>query len=107
MPTFMVGRFHTTYYLGCCHLVLGELHEAVESAQSAIAIDPRYAEAHCLLADALQMCGDGFGALNAYRAALRCGTPPGNAVMAVQRWAYGEHPRSQIAKLERLLGHQP
>lgn len=103
--TFAVGRYHSAYYLGCSHLVLGELEAAVAAARTAIAIDARYAEGHCLLADALQMRGDPYGALAAYRDALACGAPPQDAVMAVQRWAYDEHPRAQIARLQGILGH--
>lgn len=102
--TFAVGLFHTAYYLGCSRLILGELDLAIQAAHRAIAIDGRYAEGHCLLADALQMRGDAYGALAAYRDALACGAPPEDAVMAVQRWAYDEHPRAQIARLQAILG---
>lgn len=104
LGTFPIGRYHTAYYLGCSHLILGELDSTVAAARMAIAIDPRYAEGHCLLADALQMRGDAYGALAAYRDALACGAPPHDAVMAVQRWAYDEHPRTQIARLHGILG---
>lgn len=105
--TFPIGRFHSAYYLGCCRLILGDLDAAIAAAHTAIGIDPRYAEGHCLLADALQMRGDAVAALPAYRAALACGAPPEGAVMAVQRWAYDEHPREQIARLQGILGLQP
>ena len=105
--TFPIGRFHSAYYLGCCRLILGDLDATIAAAHVAIGIDPRYAEGHCLLADALQMRGDAVAALPAYRAALACGAPPKGAVMAVQRWAYDEHPREQIARLQGMLGLSP
>ncbi|TXH76030.1 MAG: glycosyltransferase [Lysobacteraceae bacterium] len=102
--SFALGRYHSAYYLGCCRLILGELDAAIDAARTAIRIDPGYAEGHCLLADALQLQGQTQSALAAYRDAMACGAPPVDAVMAVQRWAYDEHPRAQIAMLERKSG---
>ncbi len=103
LGNFRVGLYHSAYYLGCCRLICGDLDGAMDAARKAIAIDPRYAEAHCLLADACHLAGDLRSALLAYQAAVVCAAPPEDAVMAVQAWVYGEYPRRQIATIERCL----
>lgn len=103
LGNFQIGLYHSAYYLGCCRLICGDLDGAMDAARKAIAIDPRYAEAHCLLADACHLAGDLRSALHAYRDAVLCAAPPEDALMAVQAWVYGEYPRRQIATIERHL----
>lgn len=94
------GLYHTAYYLGCCRLILGKLEQALHAAERAIAIDPRYAEAHCLAGDLHHLCERLEQARACYQRALACGAPPADALFAVQRWAYDEHPRCQIAQID-------
>ena len=57
-------------------LALGDAPRARESAQAAVALDPRSAEAHELLGDALSELADFVGAREQYRAALELSPEP-------------------------------
>jgi glycosyltransferase involved in cell wall biosynthesis len=99
LGTYAVGRFHATYHLGVCHVLRGEWDLAVQAGQAAIAIDARYAEAHCLVGDAHSCADRPALAVPCYRQALACGQPPANAVFAPELWAYGEHPQRRLREL--------
>jgi glycosyltransferase involved in cell wall biosynthesis len=100
LGNFRIGRYHTVYYLGCCHLIKGSHDAAIEAGHRAIAIDPRYAEAYCLIGDALYLKGERRDSREWYVKAIDCGKPPEDAILAVQAWAYDEHPRQQIARID-------
>jgi tetratricopeptide (TPR) repeat protein len=99
---FAIGRYHTAYYLGSCQLISGDHDAAIASARLAIGIDARYAEAYCLIGDSLYLRGRRAEARDWYSQALACGGPPEDAMMAVQAWAYDEHPRRQIARIDSM-----
>ena len=98
---YRVGKYHTSYYLAVCELLEGNWEAAIDAAMGCLKIDPRYAEAPCLLGDVYSSSGDLAFAVEWYQSALSK-TPPVDAVMAVQHWAYREHPR---ARLEKILAY--
>ena len=69
-------------------------------------VDPRYAEAHCLLGDVYFARGQLAFARQWYRSALACGTPPETA-MAVQAWAYGPYPKRRLRMVAQALRLPP
>ncbi len=101
LDNFHVGKYHTAYYLAVCHLLKQEWDLAIAAAMQACKIDPRYAEAYCLLADIYSSIGRLDFAQQWYSIALTCKRPPKDAVMAVQEWAYGEYPRQRLAQLRQ------
>lgn len=101
---FRIGKYHTSYYLAVCHLILENWEEAVEAALLCIKIDPRYAEAPCLLGDVYSNLGEVEFALRWYKIA-RDSAPPLDAVMAIQAWSYYEHPNKRIDEINQKLQH--
>lgn len=101
LDNFHVGKYHTAYYLAVCHLLTKEWDLAIAAALHACKIDPRYAEAYCLLADIYSSIGKLDFAQQWYSIALTCKRPPPDAMMAVQDWAYGEYPRQRLAQLKQ------
>lgn len=101
LANFRHGLYHSMWFLGCSELLQGNAAAAAETARAAVALDPRYAEGHCLLGDALYLQRRPQEALEAYRRALACGAPPADAVMGTFQWCYGEHPRRQIERIDR------
>lgn len=96
---YFVARFHTAYYLAVCHLLKADWPAALDAAFLAVRTDPRYAEGHCLLGDIYHSMGHLDHAAQWYRSALGIKRPPRDAVLSVQQWAYGDHPRRQLARL--------
>ena len=82
-----------------CHLLKSDWPRALGAAFQALQIDPRYAEAHCLLGDIYSSTGQNDFARQWYLSALSVKRPPADAVMCIQDWAYGEHPRQRLAAL--------
>lgn len=96
---YQVARFHTAYYLAVCHLLKANWPRALDAAFQALQIDPRYAEAHCLLGDIYSRTGQNDFARQWYLSALSVKRPPPDAVMCIQGWAYSEHPRQRLVAL--------
>jgi glycosyltransferase involved in cell wall biosynthesis len=101
---YQVARFHTAYYLAVCYLLKSDWPRALGSAFQALQIDPRYAEAHCLIADIYSSMGQNAFARQWYLSALTVKRPPADAVLCTQAWAYGEHPRQRLAALRAAAG---
>ncbi|MGH8033030.1 MAG: glycosyltransferase [Luteimonas sp.] len=99
LGNYRQGLYHSAYYLGCGHLLLGRHDAAIAAGRRAVEIDPRYAEGHCLIADALFHKGELAAAREGYARALACKLPD-DALMAVQEWAYGAHPRHQLERID-------
>jgi glycosyltransferase involved in cell wall biosynthesis len=99
LGNFRHGLFHSHYYLGVCYLLEGNINCAIAAALAAIRCDPRYAEGHCLLADAYSCIGELSFAKIWYQSALSCGTPPEDAVFPFQPWAYSEHPKKRLTAI--------
>lgn len=102
---YQVARFHTTYYLGVCHLLKADWPRALRTGFDALQIDPRYAEAHCLIADIYASTGQSEFARQWYRSALTIKRPPRDAMLSTQAWAYGAHPRQRLAALRAAAAH--
>lgn len=100
LDNFEVGKYHTSYYLGVCYLLQEEWEHAIAAAIACLSIDPRYAEAPCLLGDIYSSMGNRLFAEQWYEAALQK-KPPEDAVMAVQYWSYRDHPLERLRKLRR------
>jgi tetratricopeptide (TPR) repeat protein len=99
LGNFSHGLFHSHYYLGVCYLLQQNVSCAIEAAFAAVKCDPRYAEGHCLLADAYCCAGELSFAKNWYQSALSCCIPPHDAVFPVQHWAYSDHPKKQLSAI--------
>jgi glycosyltransferase involved in cell wall biosynthesis len=95
LGTYRQGLYRATFQLGACHLMLGRWTEAMEAARAAIALDARYAEGYCLLADACSCSERLDDARRHYEAALAC-SPPADALFPIESWAYGAHPRRRL-----------
>lgn len=102
LGNFRAGRYHTLYYLGCSLLMAGEREQAEEAAHRAVRLDDRFAEAHCLLGDIHFLRHQFAQSRVHYQRALACVSPPEDAVMAPQSWAYDAHPRAQIKRIDAL-----
>jgi glycosyltransferase involved in cell wall biosynthesis len=102
LGTYRHGRFVTRYYLAVCYVRKHDWDLAIATAHDAVRVDPRYAEAHCLLGDVYFARGQLAFARQWYRSALACGTPPETA-MAVQTWAYGAYPKHRLRMVARAL----
>lgn len=101
LKTYPAGAFHTPYSLGVCLLLSGQLEKSIAAARMALAVDSRYAEAHCLLGDACYLLGMFSDAASWYRSAITCGAPPIGALFSPQLWAYKEHPERQLQRLHK------
>jgi glycosyltransferase involved in cell wall biosynthesis len=93
------SRFHAPYYLAISCYLDRRYAEALAAVEQAIAIDPRYAEGHCLRGDVRRALGDPAAAVLDYQQALRTGGPPADAVFAVNLAAYHEYPARRLAEL--------
>lgn len=102
LGTYRQGLFAARYYLAVCHVRLRAWEEAIDAGLDALRLDPRYAEAHCLLGDVYFARGEPALAQQWYRSALVCGEPPPTP-MAVQRWAYGPYPRKRLRQVAAAL----
>jgi tetratricopeptide (TPR) repeat protein len=100
---YPIGRFHGYFYTASCHLLLGEIDTAIARARQAIAVAPDYAEAHCLLGDALFLQDRFAQAAESYRAALVCKGRRPSSPFPTQPWMEEEHPARQLALLAPLL----
>jgi glycosyltransferase involved in cell wall biosynthesis len=94
------GAFAARYYLAICHLLQRDWDRAIAAALDGVRVDPRYAEAHCLLGDVYFARGELAFARQWYASALACGAPP-ETPMVVQAWAYGPYPRKRLRMLAR------
>ena len=98
--TYRHGAFTCRYYLAICYLLQEAWDLAIAAALDALRIDPRYAEAHCVLGDVYFARGELTFARQWYRSALACGAPP-ETPMVVHRWAYGPYPTKRLQRLRR------
>lgn len=94
-----VSRFHAPYNIAVCCFLDGRYRDALEAVDRALAIDPRYGEAHCLRGDVWLMLGDPAAAILDYERALGLGGPPDDAVFAITQACYGEYPARRLAQL--------
>lgn len=99
---YRVGLYHSSYYLGVSCLMVEDWEGAIDAAFQCLRIDPRYAEAPCLLGDVYSCTGNIYHAMEWYRTALSKKGPPEDAVMAVQDWAYLDHPMKRLQKLQAI-----
>ncbi len=97
---YKIGLYHTSYYLGISYLIIDDWENALEAAFQCLRIDPRYAEAPCLLGDIYSSMGEVYRAIEWYKMALSKEGPPEDAIMAIQSWAYFEHPMERLKKLQ-------
>lgn len=72
---------------------------AFTAVDRAIAVDPRYAEGHCLRGDIAVVLNDRITAIESYECAVGCGAPPEDAVFAVDFDCYGSYPAGRLADL--------
>jgi tetratricopeptide (TPR) repeat protein len=100
LGSYRHGAFAARYYLAICHLLERDWDRAIAAALDGVRVDPRYAEAHCLLGDVYFARGELGFARQWYRSALACGAPP-ETPMVVQAWAYGPYPRKRLRMLAR------
>ena len=101
---FETGLFYSAYYLGACHMILGDMESAADAGRRATAIDSAYAEGHCLLGDALYCSGRLAEARQSYEAALRCEAPPARTMFPTRAESYGPHPEQQLRRIAEALG---
>ena len=100
---FHQERWSAAYFLALSHFCLRRWEEAIEWCYRALRIDPRYAEAHCLIADCFGELRNYAFARQWYRSALACGAPPADAVLFVELSKYGDYPRAGIAICDEKL----
>lgn len=106
-PRLHCERFTAAYYLALCHFLLRRWPESIDAAWRALRIDPRYAEAHCLIGDCYGELSNFAFARQWYRSALCCGAPPPDAALFVELPKYREYPLLAIEVCERRLGLAP
>lgn len=102
LGTYRRGHFVTRYYLAVCYVLKHDWELAIATALDGLRVDPRYAEAHCLLGDVYFARGQLEFARQWYRSALACETPP-ETPMAVQEWAYGAYPKRRLRMVAQAL----
>ena len=102
LGTYRHGAFVARYYLAICYLRQHDWERAIATALDAVRVDPRYAEAHCLLGDVYFARGQLAFARQWYRSAVACGAPP-ETPMVVQPWAYSSYPRKRLRMVARAL----
>lgn len=103
--SYQAELFTAVYSIAVCQLLLGNWDAAIAAALRAIHIDPRYAEAHCVLGDAWHKRGVPSFARQWFRSALACQAPPKDAPLFTDSWLYGPYPRRRLRQLQRL--HRP
>jgi glycosyltransferase involved in cell wall biosynthesis len=96
-------RYQACLGIASCCYESGDFVAAVSACMRALAIDPRYAEVHCLIADAYRALGNPAFAVHWYRSALACGAPPPGSPTLIITEAYSSYPRAQLAECEREL----
>ena len=102
LGTYRHGAFVTRYYLAICYLLQQDWERAIATALDGVRVDPRYAEAHCLLGDVYFARGELAFARQWYRSALACGEPP-DTPMLVQPWAYAAYPKKRLRMLAQAM----
>jgi glycosyltransferase involved in cell wall biosynthesis len=93
---FHCERYTATHFVALCHFRKGEWQEAIDAGLRAIKVDPRYAETHCLIADAYANKGEYHYARQWYRSAIACGGPPVDASLFVDEEKYDSYPREGV-----------
>src|SRR6185503_20367325 len=93
---FHQERWSAAFFLAVSHFCMRRWEEAIDAGYRALRIDPRYAEAHCLIADCFGELRHYAFARQWYRSALACGAPPPDAVLFVEPSKYGDYPRHCI-----------
>lgn len=101
---FRPGRHACAHGIAVCHLLSGRWRRAVSAGKAAVAIDPRLAESHCLVADAYMALARHDLAVRWYQSALRCKEPPPDYTMFVDRSSYSTYPLRQLRRFEITLG---
>lgn len=93
---FHCERYMAAHFIACCRIAERDWRAAVRAGLEALSIDPRYAETHCLIADAYGELRDYAFAAQWYQSALACGSPPPDAALFVDRSRYGPYPEAGL-----------
>lgn len=101
--SFHCERYMTAYYLAVSLFCQRRWHDCIQALFRALAIDPRYAETHCLIADCYGELHQFAYSLQWYRSALACREPPPDAILFVEKTKYDEYPKAGIEICERRL----
>lgn len=94
---FHCERYMAAHFIACCHVAQRQWHAAIRAGLDALLIDPRYAETHCLIADAYGELRDYAFSAQWYRSAIACGSPPPDAALFVDARKYGVYPEAGLA----------
>ena len=100
---FHQERWSAAFFLAVSHFCMRRWEEAIEAGYRALRIDPRYAEAHCLIADCFGELRNYAFARQWYQSAAACGAPPPDAVLFVEPSKYGDYPRHCIRICDEKL----
>jgi tetratricopeptide (TPR) repeat protein len=100
---FHCERYMAQFFIAVSHFCTGRWRDAIDAAMLALRIDPRYAEAHCLIADCYGELRDYRFARQWYQSAIACGAPPPDAVLFVEPTKYSEYPKFCIEICDRHL----
>lgn len=105
------GYFHHERYLCAYYTALSYFHqkkwrEAIDAGLRAVRLDPRFAEAHCLIADCYGETKEYAWSRQWYRQALACAEPPPDAILFVDHTRYGDYPKKGIAICDEKLGEK-
>jgi len=100
---FLNEKFMAAFFLAECHFRKRRWRDAIDAGFNAVRIDPRYAEAHCLIADCYGELREYGFARQWYRSAIACLAPPADAILFVEPSKYGDYPRRGIEICDEKL----
>ena len=101
---FQNEKFLAALFIAQCWFAQRKWHDAIDAGFRALRIDPRFAEAHCLIADAYGELRDYQSARQWYRSAIACGSPPTDAILFVEPAKYFDYPQKGIEICNARLG---
>ena len=93
---FLNEKYMAAFFLAECHFRMRRWRDCIDAAFNAVRIDPRYAEAHCLIADCYGELREYAFARQWYRSAIACLAPPPDAILFVEPAKYLEYPQRGI-----------
>ncbi|MBS2025048.1 MAG: glycosyltransferase [Deltaproteobacteria bacterium] len=102
------GNYHhekylCAHYLAVCLFQQKKWREAIDAGLRAVKIDPRYAEAHCLIADCYGELREYGFSRQWYLQAIACAAPPADSILFVDAKKYDAYPKKALAICDAKL----
>lgn len=98
---FTAGRHAAVFEMAVCYLFQRKWAQCIRLAKAAVHLEPRLAEAHCLIGDAYMAVSHIERAKKWYKSAMSCTLPPVYPLFVCESFYYS-YPAKQLARLRKL-----